>query len=155
MTLMHKALRASPAHVRVLGMSKSRFIAKRGSKPSGSVEWSQPLYESVLGSMRMVPSEPHAWILRKELGPHLDYPFSTHQASLLTHRGKHGSAHLPSSPWKGCARESTTKRQDDPPDRSLHQAKTWGLVPHGYDEWEEVTRKAPLRPNAILRPTRI
>jgi hypothetical protein len=111
---MHKALRASPAHVRVLGMSKSRFIAKRGSKPSGSVEWSQPLYESVLGSMRMVPSEPHAWILRKELGPHLDYPFSTHQASLLTHRGKHGSAHLPSSPWKGCARESTTKRQDDP-----------------------------------------
>jgi hypothetical protein len=54
-TLMREELRASPTHVRVLGRYDSWFIAKRGSKPSGPVKRSRQLYQSVPGSMRMIP----------------------------------------------------------------------------------------------------
>lgn len=40
-TLMRGALRVSPARVRVLGRSNSRFNAERGSEPSVPVERSQ------------------------------------------------------------------------------------------------------------------
>jgi hypothetical protein len=52
---MHEALRVSPARVRVLGRSDSRFTTERGTEPSSPVEWSQQLYESMPGSMRTVP----------------------------------------------------------------------------------------------------
>jgi hypothetical protein len=74
-TLMHEALSASPARVRFLGRSASWFITKRDSEPSGPVKRSQQLYESMPGSLRMVPSGPHAWIVRKEPEPHSDYLF--------------------------------------------------------------------------------
>jgi hypothetical protein len=75
---MREALRVSLACVRVLGRSDSWFITKRDNEASGLIERSRQLYESVPGSMRMVPSEPRAWILWKELGPQSDYLLVTH-----------------------------------------------------------------------------
>jgi hypothetical protein len=113
-TLMREALGPSPARVQVLGMFDPWFIMERGSEPSGSVERSQQLYESVPRSMRMVPSVPHAWILQKQPRPHSDYPFVTHRAPLLAHRGKHGSAHLTHRHEGDAQRRVKQKRRDDP-----------------------------------------
>jgi hypothetical protein len=66
---------------------------KRGSEPSGLVERSRQLFESVLGNMRRSLSDP-ALGSYEEIGPHSDYLFVTHRAPLLAHRGKDGSAHL-------------------------------------------------------------
>jgi hypothetical protein len=118
-TQMRKALRASPARVRVLGESNSWFIVKRGSEPSIPIEWDRQLYESVPRCTRMVSSGLRAWILLKELGPHSDYPFVTQRALLLAHRGKCGTAHLPSYPRRGCAGESRTKKYEASPQMVL------------------------------------
>jgi hypothetical protein len=126
---MRGALRASPARVRVLRRSNSWFIVERGSYPSDLVKQSHKLYESVLVSMRTVPSRPSAWILRKELGPHLDYPFVTHRAPLLDHRGKCGLAHLPSSPQRECMGESNMKTWDNPPKTDLYIKQRLGGSP--------------------------
>jgi hypothetical protein len=107
---MREALRASSDRVRVLGEFDSWFLVKRGSKPLISVEQNWQPYESVTGSMRMVTNGPHAWILLKEPGPHSNYLLVTHRVSLLAHRGKGGTTHLPSFPQRGRAWESKTKK---------------------------------------------
>jgi hypothetical protein len=115
MILMHEALRASPARVRVQGRSDSWFIMERGSEPSVVVQRNWQLYESVPGSMRMVPSRPRAWILWKKLGRHSNYPFVAHRAPLLAHQRKCGTIHLP-HPYEGNVRgRVNSKRRDEPP----------------------------------------
>jgi hypothetical protein len=140
-TLMRGVLGASPAHAQVLGMSDSWFTVERDSEPSGPVKQSQQLYESVPGSMRMVPGVPHAWILQKQPRPYSDYPFVTHRAPLLAHQGKCGSAHLPPSPRRRCLEESKTKKTGQPPDGYLHRAEARGLVPHECGGWKKSLMK--------------
>jgi hypothetical protein len=54
-TLMREARRVSPACVRVLVLSDSWFIVKRGNESLSPVERSLQLYESVPKSMRTIP----------------------------------------------------------------------------------------------------
>jgi hypothetical protein len=64
-TLMHEALRVSPARVWVLRRSDSWFIADRGSEPLVPIEQSWQIYELVPRSMRTISNGPRSWILWK------------------------------------------------------------------------------------------
>jgi hypothetical protein len=99
--------------------------------------------------MRTAPSRPRAWILRKELGPHSDYPLETHSAPLLAHRGKRGTAHLSHS-YKGSVRGSVkAKGQDKPPGWTPAPSRGSGVQPARVWRTDESCTESTLDPKRV------
>jgi hypothetical protein len=141
-TLMHEALSASPARVRVMGWSDSWFIAKRGSELSGSVERSRKLYESMPRSMRTVLVDPVLGSYGRNQAS-LRLPICNSTSAIASPLRKVWFGSPTPSPRKGFMGDSKTKVRDNPFNGSLHRAETRGLVPHENGKMEKSHEKHP------------